>query len=120
MKKIIIAAILGLTLISELRSQTTTITLPTFKDDVVIMKVNLYITVDDSYFVISDGGEVTFMSALAKEHEIKKNEQGASNVPALANILNQLKKQGYRLIELNSVYTGEPGRIIERYVFQKN
>jgi hypothetical protein len=96
MKKIIITAILGLFLTAGLQAQA--VTLPTFKNETVIInqftsaaKGEATLTDGDTYFE-TDLKPINVLSMTATHANTMDNQK------KMASIMNQLKKQGYKLI----------------------
>jgi hypothetical protein len=104
MKSILIPTLIGFFLISKLSAQTTT-KLPEFSEGSVIMKISIA-GIGESYVIITDGitsfelkiDEVTGISSI-------KKEKATGSTGTIATFINQLQKQGYKMITTNSIVT---------------
>ena len=88
----------------------TTVDLPVFSEKTVIMKE---VSSAEHYIIVTDG-VVKFSDELEETQYGYKKEADSPNLEIIANILNQLKEQGYKLISVTqySAY--------KHYYFQKD
>jgi hypothetical protein len=112
MKTIITTFTFTLFLIAGLNAQTTTI--PTYKNNIIILKTTTFITND--YLTISDGETVFTLQLMSEEYYMKK-EEANKNLPVLTNVMNQLSAQGYKIITSTTAVYGSTN--ITKYIFQK-
>lgn len=101
--------------------------LPQFKNDILIVKTFEELgTIMAGSIDISDGSELKYYT----EYESLKSENQPENASTLAQVLNELKKQKYKLIGTNSGGGGGGGGamssgiksgivVISNYIFQK-
>jgi hypothetical protein len=114
MKKSIITTVFILSMFCGMNAQTPS--LPSFQNDIVVMKVFANASLGyDSYMYIDDGDKVNYTFSLIQEPMTIKKEIAGSNVHAITSALNQMVDQKYKLIGISETLGG----LSTQYVFQK-
>ncbi len=95
----------------------TEITLPKFEGETVVLRTLEATGYFDPTLSISDGGKQQFSMPLKKLKEVNE----IPNALTLAIIINNLKKQGYKLISSHSGgLSGNNFTVASTYIFQKD
>src|SRR5688572_23056877 len=112
MKKIITATIFTLFLAGGLKAQT----FPTFSRKMLLMKVTTSTSLLVAPYVSISDGETNHLFELSLESYSFKKEAENPNARTLANLLNRLLEQGYKLIATSAT----TGGFITYHYFQKD
>lgn len=87
-------------------SNAQTISIPTFSNEIVVMNVNINPLSNQTSYVSITDGLVNFSMDL-KKYAQKREDESNGFYPQIADIMSQLKKQGFRLITSESPFLGK-------------